>query len=55
MNPLLVWEVQPPLIYVGGDGRLKNIQSIYIQFNLLFSRTFTFVYYLSRRALETLG
>ena len=24
MNPLLVREVQPPLIYVGGDGRLKQ-------------------------------
>ena len=24
MNPLLVREVQPPLIYVGGDGRLNN-------------------------------
>ena len=24
MNPLLVREVQPPLIYVGGDDRLKN-------------------------------
>ena len=28
MNPLLVREVQPPLIYVGGDGRLNNTQSI---------------------------
>ena len=27
MNPLLVREVQPPLIYVGGDGRLNNTQS----------------------------
>ena len=24
MNPFLVQEVQPPLIYVGGDGRLKQ-------------------------------
>ena len=29
MNPLLVREVHPPLIYVGGDGRLNNTQSIY--------------------------
>ena len=28
MNPFLVREVQPPLIYVGGDGRLNNTQSI---------------------------
>ena len=28
MNPLIVREVQPPLIYVGGDGRLNNTQSI---------------------------
>ena len=27
MNPFLVREVQPPLIYVGGDGRLNNTQS----------------------------
>ena len=27
MNPLLVREVQPPLIYVGGNGRLNNTQS----------------------------
>ena len=27
MNPLFVREVQPPLIYVGGDGRLNNTQS----------------------------
>ena len=27
MNPLLVREVQPPLIYVGGDSRLNNTQS----------------------------
>ena len=27
MNPFLVWEVQPPLIYVGGDDRLNNTQS----------------------------
>ena len=27
MNPLLVREVQPPLIYVWGDGRLNNTQS----------------------------
>ena len=27
MNLLLVREVQPPLIYVGGDGRLNNTQS----------------------------
>jgi hypothetical protein len=26
-SPLLVREVQPPLIYVGGDGRLNNTQS----------------------------
>ena len=39
MNPLLVPEVQPPLIYVGGDGRLKNTQSnksIYYFFHLRF-------------------
>ena len=29
MNPLLVREVQPPLLYVGGDGRLNNTQSTY--------------------------
>ena len=28
MNPFLVREVQPSLIYVGGDGRLNNTQSI---------------------------
>ena len=28
MNPLLEREVQPPPIYVGGDGRLNNTQSI---------------------------
>ena len=27
MNPLLVREVQPPLIYVGGEGRLKKTES----------------------------
>ena len=39
MNPLLVREVQPPLIYVGGDGRLKQhrIEQINI---LLFQSTF---------------
>ena len=38
MNPLLVREVHPPLIYVGGDGRLNNQsnQSIYY--------TFVFIY-----------
>ena len=39
MNPLLVQEVQPPLIYVGGDGRLEQhtIEQINI---LLFQSTF---------------
>ena len=27
MNPFLVRDVQPRLIYVGGDGRLNNTQS----------------------------
>ena len=41
MNPFLVREVQPPLIYVGGDGRLNNTQSnkslyhFYLYFYLL--------------------
>ena len=39
MNHLLVREVKPPLIYVGGDGRLKQhtIEQINI---LLFQSTF---------------
>ena len=39
MNPLLVREVQPPLIYIWGDGRLNNTQSnksIYTTFHLRF-------------------
>ena len=39
MNPLLVREVQPPLIYVGGDGRLKQHQS-----NQSIYYTFVFIY-----------
>ena len=37
MNPFLVREVQPPLIYVGGDGRLKQhtIEQIYLHLLLL--------------------
>ena len=40
MNPLLVREVQPPLIYVGGDGRLKQYQS-----NQSINYTFVFIYF----------
>ena len=29
MSPFLVWKVQPAHIYVRGDGRLNNTQSIY--------------------------
>ena len=40
MNPLLVREVQPPLIYVGGDGRLKG--DTIEQTHLLLFTVFTF-------------
>jgi len=45
MNPLLVREVQPPLIYVGGDGRLRYTQSnkhiYYFLLSLLFRLPFS--------------
>ena len=40
MNPLLVREVQPPLIYVGGDGRLNNTNQTNQSITLLCSSTF---------------
>ena len=51
MNPLLVREVQPPLIYVGGDGRLK--QHTIEQINILLFRVhllFISPLYLSSRS-----
>ena len=39
MNPLLVREVQPPLIYVGGDGRLNNTNGTNFCVHLSLSRT----------------
>ena len=40
MNPLLVREVQLPLIYVGGDGRLNNTNRTNQSITLLCSSTF---------------
>ena len=57
MNPLLVREVQPPLIYDGGDGRLKKHtieQSIYNFFHLRFvSYPRIFFLVLRRSSLES--
>ena len=63
MNPLLVREVQPPLIYVGGDGRLNNTQSnksiyyffIYVLSLHRFSLSFFAVLRLRAANLEALG
>src|SRR3954469_5546867 len=40
MNPLLVREVQTPLIYVGGDGRLNNTNRTNQSITLLCSSIF---------------
>ena len=51
MNPLLVREVQPPLIYVGGDGRLNNTQSNKSIYYFFKSRFYLSIVFLSRSSL----
>ena len=51
MNPLLVREVQPPLIYVGGDGRLNNAQSNKSIYYFFKSTFYLFIIFLSRSSL----
>ena len=63
MNPFLVREVQPPLIYVGGDGRLNKTQSqnpstFYPSFTSLpcsFSLVLRLFFILKAAILEALG
>ena len=51
MNPLLVREVQPPLIYVGGDGRLNNTQSNKSIYYFFLSTFYLCTVFLSRSSL----
>ena len=51
MNPLLVREVQPPLIYVGGDGRLNNTQSNKSIYYFFLSTFYLSTVFLSRSSL----
>ena len=51
MNPLLVREVQPPLIYVGGDGRLKQHTIEQINILLFHLRFYLSTVFLSRSSL----
>ena len=51
MNPLLVREVHPPLIYVGGDGRLNNIQSNKSIYYFFLSTFYLSTVFLSRSSL----
>ena len=51
MNPLLVREVQPPLIYVGGDGRLNNTQSNKSIYYFFLSTFYLSIVFLSRSSL----
>ena len=51
MKPLLVQEVQPPLIYVGGDGRLNNTQSNKSIYYFFLSTFYLSTVFLSRSSL----